>query len=74
MTVAENLSFPLEVRKISKPDIKEKVQKALDMVELGNFGTRFPAQLSGGQQQSIVLKYHSNFSFIGRYFTYWFSI
>ena len=55
MTVAENLSFPLEVRKISKPDIKEKVQKALDMVELGNFGTRFPAQLSGGQQQRVAL-------------------
>ncbi len=55
MTVAENLSFPLEVRKISKSDIKEKVQKALDMVELGNFGTRFPAQLSGGQQQRVAL-------------------
>ena len=38
MTVAENLSFPLEVRKMSKADAKEKVQKALDMVELGNFG------------------------------------
>ena len=43
------------MRKISKPDIKEKVQKALDMVELGNFGTRFPAQLSGGQQQRVAL-------------------
>ena len=50
---AENLSFPLEVRKMSKADAKEKVQKALDMVELGNFGTRFPAQLSGGQQQRV---------------------
>ena len=55
MTVEENLSFPLEVRKISKPETKEKVQKALDMVELGNFGTRFPAQLSGGQQQRVAL-------------------
>tara|TARA_B100000925_G_scaffold274582_1_gene240149 strand:- start:88 stop:924 length:837 start_codon:yes stop_codon:yes gene_type:complete len=55
MTVAENLSFPLEVRKISKPEINEKVKKALDMVELGNFGTRFPAQLSGGQQQRVAL-------------------
>ncbi len=55
MTVAENLSFPLEVRKISKSETKEKVQKALDMVELGNFGTRFPAQLSGGQQQRVAL-------------------
>ena len=55
MTVAENLSFPLEVRKISKAEAKDKVQKALDMVELGNFGTRFPAQLSGGQQQRVAL-------------------
>ena len=43
MTVSENLSFPLEVRKISKADTKDKVQKALDMVELGMFGSRFPA-------------------------------
>ena len=55
MTVQENLAFPLEVRKISKSETKAKVQKALDMVELGNFGTRFPAQLSGGQQQRVAL-------------------
>ena len=55
MTVQENLSFPLEVRKISKSDVKEKVKKVLDMVELGDFGTRFPAQLSGGQQQRVAL-------------------
>ena len=55
MTVQENLSFPLEVRKLSKSDIKEKVTKALDMVELGEYGTRFPAQLSGGQQQRVAL-------------------
>tara|TARA_B100000579_G_scaffold435825_1_gene460062 strand:- start:381 stop:1517 length:1137 start_codon:yes stop_codon:yes gene_type:complete len=55
MTVQENLAFPLEVRKISKADVKDKVKKALDMVELGNFGTRFPAQLSGGQQQRVAL-------------------
>ena len=55
MTVQENLSFPLEVRKLSKSDVQEKVKKALDMVELGEFGTRFPAQLSGGQQQRVAL-------------------
>ena len=55
MTVQENLSFPLEVRKLSKSEINDKVKKALDMVELGNFGTRFPAQLSGGQQQRVAL-------------------
>ncbi|MDC0056792.1 ABC transporter ATP-binding protein [Alphaproteobacteria bacterium] len=55
MTVEENLSFPLEVRKLSKVEVTEKAKKALDMVELGDFGTRFPAQLSGGQQQRVAL-------------------
>ena len=55
MTVNENLAFPLEVRKLSKSAVQDKVKKALDMVELGNFGTRFPAQLSGGQQQRVAL-------------------
>ena len=55
MTVQENLSFPLEVRKLSKSVVQDKVKKALDMVELGNFSTRFPAQLSGGQQQRVAL-------------------
>ncbi|WP_038098937.1 ABC transporter ATP-binding protein [Thioalkalivibrio sp. HK1] len=55
MTVAENLSFPLEVRKIAKSERESKVKKALDMVEMGDFGGRRPAQLSGGQQQRIAL-------------------
>ena len=55
MTVAENLSFPLEVRNISKPDREKKVKRALDMVQMGSFGGRRPAQLSGGQQQRIAL-------------------
>ena len=44
MTVNENLAFPLEVRKLNKSEIKEKVKKALDMVELGEFGNRMPLQ------------------------------
>ena len=55
MTVAENLSFPLEVRKFSKSEIQKKVTQALDMVELGQFSARRPAQLSGGQQQRVAL-------------------
>jgi len=55
MTVNENLSFPLEVRKLSKSDIEEKVKKALSMVELEAFGSRMPMQLSGGQQQRVAL-------------------
>jgi putative spermidine/putrescine transport system ATP-binding protein len=55
MTIAENLAFPLQVRKMSKSEIEEKVQGALDMVELGAFGGRRPGQLSGGQQQRVAL-------------------
>ena len=55
MTVAENLSFPLEVRRIGKSERDEKVRRALDMVQMGEFGGRRPAQLSGGQQQRIAL-------------------
>ena len=55
MTVNENLSFPLEVRKLNKSDIKDKVAKALSMVELEDFGNRMPLQLSGGQQQRVAL-------------------
>ncbi|MCE8004373.1 ABC transporter ATP-binding protein [Billgrantia ethanolica] len=55
MSVAENLSFPLEVRRLSKAEIKRKVARALAMVRLENFGDRRPAQLSGGQQQRVAL-------------------
>ena len=55
MTVNENLSFPLEVRKLNKSDIKDKIEKALSMVELEDFGSRMPLQLSGGQQQRVAL-------------------
>ena len=55
MTIAENLAFPLEVRKLGKAEREEKVKRALDMVEMGDFGGRRPAQLSGGQQQRVAL-------------------
>ena len=55
MSVAENLAFPLEVRKMDKPTREAKVKRALDMVQMGDFGGRRPAQLSGGQQQRVAL-------------------
>ena len=55
MTIAENLAFPLQVRKKSKAEIEERVKKALEMVELGALGGRRPAQLSGGQQQRVAV-------------------
>ncbi len=55
MTVGENLSFPLEVRKMGKSDREAKIKRALDMVQMGDFAGRRPTQLSGGQQQRIAL-------------------
>jgi len=55
MSVAENVAFPLSVRRVSKADIAGRVGRALDMVRLKQFGDRKPAQLSGGQQQRVAL-------------------
>jgi putative spermidine/putrescine transport system ATP-binding protein len=55
MSVGENLAFPLEVRKMNKSDSEKAVIRALDMVQMGDFINRRPAQLSGGQQQRIAL-------------------
>jgi putative spermidine/putrescine transport system ATP-binding protein len=55
MTVAENVAFPLEVRKVPKPEAATRVERALAMVRLAGFADRRPAQLSGGQQQRVAL-------------------
>lgn len=55
MTIAENLAFPLQVRKMNASDIEAKVKRALDMIELPQIAGRRPGQLSGGQQQRVAL-------------------
>ena len=55
MTVEENLAFPLQVRKVGKPEIAARIKRALEMVRLGPYGKRRPGQLSGGQQQRVAL-------------------
>jgi putative spermidine/putrescine transport system ATP-binding protein len=55
MTVAENLAFPLRVRNMGDAEVKEKVKRILELVELPQFGDRRPAQLSGGQQQRVAV-------------------
>jgi putative spermidine/putrescine transport system ATP-binding protein len=55
MTVAENLSFPLLVRKVRQLEVKDRVARALELVQLQGFDNRRPAELSGGQQQRIAL-------------------
>ncbi|MEW9586423.1 ABC transporter ATP-binding protein [Paraburkholderia sp. DGU8] len=55
MTIAENVAFPLSVRRVSRSDQKARVMRALEMVELAHLAGRRPAQLSGGQQQRVAL-------------------
>jgi putative spermidine/putrescine transport system ATP-binding protein len=55
MSAADNVAFPLSVRKIPKAEIGPRVTRALDMVQLERFRDRRPAQLSGGQQQRVAL-------------------
>ncbi|MCP4386269.1 MAG: ABC transporter ATP-binding protein [Hyphomicrobiales bacterium] len=55
MTVAENLAYPLKVRKKSRQDVANHVEEYLELVELKGYGTRHPGQLSGGQRQRVAL-------------------
>ena len=55
MTVAQNLAFPLQVRGLSAKETEEHVQRALGMVQLEEFATRYPGQMSGGQQQRAAI-------------------
>jgi putative spermidine/putrescine transport system ATP-binding protein len=55
MSVAENVGFPLRMRKLPKSDIEARVRKILAMVQLDAMAERRPSQLSGGQQQRVAL-------------------
>jgi putative spermidine/putrescine transport system ATP-binding protein len=55
MTVAENVEYGLRIRKIPKPQRRERVEEALAMVRLTGFGKRKPTELSGGQRQRVAL-------------------
>ena len=55
MTVEENLAFPLQVRKLGRAEIEDKIKRVLDLVRLPQMAKRRPAQLSGGQQQRIAV-------------------
>lgn len=55
MTVAKNVAFGLEERKVPTSEIRPKVQAALELVGMADYAERFPSQLSGGQQQRVAL-------------------
>jgi putative spermidine/putrescine transport system ATP-binding protein len=55
LTVAQNVAFGLEMRKLPRADIDRRVDETLALVRLGGYGGRLPRQLSGGQQQRVAL-------------------
>ena len=55
MTVFENVAFGLKVAKMSKAEIKERVESALTRMQIPQFAQRYPSELSGGQQQRVAI-------------------
>jgi len=55
MTVFDNVAYPLKLRKVPRPKLREKVLETLEMVGLTGLEKRYPEQLSGGQQQRVAL-------------------
>jgi putative spermidine/putrescine transport system ATP-binding protein len=55
LTVARNIAFPLEMRRMRRAEIARRVAAVLKLVDLSGFEGRYPQQLSGGQQQRVAL-------------------
>ncbi|WP_461611147.1 ABC transporter ATP-binding protein [Cytobacillus kochii] len=55
MTVYDNLSFGLKLRKIAKPEQKKKIDRVLELVKLSGLEQRYPRELSGGQRQRVAI-------------------
>jgi putative spermidine/putrescine transport system ATP-binding protein len=55
MTVAENVSFGLEMRKVPKAETRRRVAEVLELVHLDQFSQRYPKELSGGQRQRVAV-------------------
>ncbi len=55
MNVADNVGYGLKIRKVPKTQIAERVERALRLVQLEEYGKRMPDQLSGGQKQRIAI-------------------
>lgn len=55
MNVFDNVAFGLVEKKVPKPEIKQRVEKMLELVQLKNFGKRKPHQMSGGQRQRVAI-------------------
>jgi multiple sugar transport system ATP-binding protein len=55
MTVYKNMTFALEIQKLSKTQMDQRVKESLAEVQMSEYGDRYPREMSGGQQQRIAL-------------------
>lgn len=55
MTVAENVAYPLRMRRVAKIEVESRVRRILDQVHLSALASRYPHQMSGGQQQRVAI-------------------
>ncbi len=55
MSVAENIAYGLQVKKLSREEVHQRTYKVIEMMQLNGMENRFPNQLSGGQQQRVAL-------------------
>jgi ABC-type sugar transport system ATPase subunit len=55
MSVFQNISYPLKIKKVPKDEMRTRAQRVADMMGIGHLMDRKPAQLSGGQQQRVAL-------------------
>ena len=54
-TVAENIGYPLKIRRTPKAEMEARIKDVADQVQLGPYLARYPRQLSGGQRQRVAL-------------------
>lgn len=55
MSVAQNIGFGLEMRRVDRSELKRRVEEALAMVRLAGLEGRYPSELSGGQRQRVAI-------------------
>lgn len=55
LTIRQNIAFALELKKVAKARVRERVEELLELVQLQGLGDRYPSQLSGGQRQRVAL-------------------
>jgi len=55
LNIFNNIAYGLKMKKVPKGEIKERVQKMLELVQLNGYDKRFPSQLSGGQKQRVAI-------------------